>query len=139
MTPIDGSIAPRETQVAHDAAQLDHRFGGFLQGDQAHRLEARALRQIGVMDPIVIGARQLDGPVAADDLAEGETRAGIKHSRADADVLEKQFPAFAPDVGEGALRREVAVGGMQMVDGRKRIFAARFRKASADVLFAACI
>ncbi len=87
------------------------------------------------MDPIVIGARQLDGPVAADDLAEGEPGAGIKDGRADADVFEKQLPTFAADVGERALRREVAVGGMQMVDGGKGILAARLGKTPADIFF----
>ena len=124
-----------ETEIAHDPAQLDHRFRRLLQRDQAHRLEARAFRRVRVVHPIIISARQLDGPVAADDLAEGEPGAGVKHGGADAHVFEKKLPAFAADVGEGALRREVAVGGMQMIDGRKRIFAARFGKTSADVFF----
>src|SRR5207237_10916128 len=101
---------------------------------QAHRFEPAALREIGVVYPIVVSARQLDGPVAADDLAEGQTGARVKHRGADADFFEKHFPAFAADVGERALRGEVAIGRVEMVDGRKRAPSPRVGKAFTDVL-----
>ena len=127
-------MAPEKPEIPDDPAQLDHRLRRILERDQAHRLEARALREIGVVQPIVIGARQLDGPVAADDLAEGETGAGVEHRGADTDIFKKQLPALAADVGEGARRRDVAVRRMKMVDGRKRVLAARFGKAPGDIL-----
>ena len=52
------------------APQFLYRFGRFLQGDQPESLEARALGEILVVDPIIISAGQLDGPLAVAGLAE---------------------------------------------------------------------
>ena len=123
-----------KTQIADDAPKLDDCLRRLLQRNQPHRLETRAFRYIGVMDPVVVSAGELDGPVAADDLAKGETGAGVEHRGADADVFKKEFPAFSADVGKCALRRKVAVCGMQMIDGRKRALAAGFGKTFADVV-----
>src|SRR5213593_4041038 len=123
-----------KTEIPHDAPELDDSLRRLLKRDQAHRFEARALRYISVVHPVVVGARQLDRPVAADDLAEGESGAGVEHAGADADVVEKKLPAFAPNVGESAFRGEVAIGIVQMIDGGKWAPPARLRKALADVL-----
>ena len=53
-----------KAQLFDDAAQFFHRFLRLLQRDQPERLKARALAEILVVHPVVVGARQLDGPVA---------------------------------------------------------------------------
>jgi hypothetical protein len=86
------------------------------------------------VNPVVIGARQFDGPVAADDLAESKAGAGVEHGRANAHFFKKQLPAFAPHVGESALGRKMSVGIVQMINGRERTSAAGVRKTSTYIL-----
>ena len=88
---------------------------------------------IDILPDFIVGLGQLNGPVAAYDLGEGETGACIQDGGADADLLEKQFPALSPDVGESALRREVTIRVVQMIDRRKRTSAARIRETFPDI------
>src|SRR5262249_32617089 len=47
--------------------------------------------------------------------------------------FEKEFPAFAPNVGKSALRREVAIGCVQVIDGREGAPAAHIGKTLTDI------
>src|SRR5262249_59409632 len=98
------------------------------------RFKATALRKISIVDPVVISPRQLDGPIAADDLAEGKPGAGVQDGSADSDLLEKQFPSLATDVGECSFRSEMAVGAVQVIDGRKRAFSTPIGETFADII-----
>ena len=126
-------------QFLHRPAQFLHRLVRLLQRDQRHGLESRALVDVVLGDPVVVGPRQVDGPVLAHHLAVGQAHGGIEDGPVDAHVLQELHPAFEAHLLERALRELVGVGGMQVVQRRKRVGPAhlllhRLGKAAGDGL-----
>ena len=100
-------------ELFDDSAQFFDRGLRLLQRNQAHALKARAALHVGVIEPVVVGARDVDGPIAADDLAESETEGGVKHGGFDADVFQKIDPAVGADFVERARLKVMQVGRVQ--------------------------
>ena len=73
------------------------------------------------MEPVVVSPRNVDRPIPADDLAERQTEGGVKHGRFDADVFQKIDPAVGADFIERARLEVMQVGGVKMIERRKRI------------------
>ena len=110
-----------ETELLHDAPQLLDSRVRLLQGQQAHRLEAVAALQVGVVHPVVVRLREHDGPVAADDLPEPEAARGVQDRRVHSDLVQELHPAVRTHVRKCPGRRDVPVRGVQVVDGREGV------------------
>src|SRR5688572_3926711 len=108
-----------ETQLGHRAAHFLHGFFGFLERDQPQSLETRALFQISIREPIIPGARYIDGELEGDDFAEGQTAGAVKHGTLNADVFHELQPAVLPDLAEGTGHELKQTGRVQMIQRRK--------------------
>src|SRR4029453_14626198 len=89
-----------------------------LQGKQPESLESRALAEVLIVHPVIICARQLDGPITADDAAKRQTVRRIEHGAGQADIFHEFDPTLSADFREGAGRESVGIGCMEMVIGR---------------------
>ena len=103
-----------EAEVLDAAAELPDGLGGLLHGDESDAVEAGVALDVGVVEPVVVGLSGGDRPVAADDLAVGETRGGVEDGGVDADVGEEDLPSVRAD--ERALA-VAASGGLDEVPG----------------------
>ena len=90
-------------------------------GDQSHTLKARAAFHVSIVQPVIVGMGHVDGPIPADDLAEGKTERGVEHGGVNADIFEKLDPAVGTDFVKGAGLKVMQVGRMKMVERRKWI------------------
>ena len=97
-------------QLLHRTAQLLDRLVRLLQRDQRRCLEPGALVDVILGDPVVVGPRQVDGPVLAHYLAVGQAHRGIQDRAVDAHVLQELHPAVEAHLLERTLRELVRIG-----------------------------
>ena len=109
------------TDLFDDSAKLFDRGLGFLQGNQTHATKSRAALHVGIVEPIVVRASDIDSPVAADDLAKSKSESGVKDGGFDADIFQKFNPAVGPDFIERAGLEIVQIRRMKMIERRKGI------------------
>ena len=83
-----------EFQFIDRAAHFFDRFRRFLQRHQRQPLKARALFQVSVGEPVVPGARHVDGEFTGDHLAEGQPAGAVEHRALDADIFHELQPAI---------------------------------------------
>jgi hypothetical protein len=74
-----------------------------------------------MMKPIVVRPGDVDGPVAADNLAKGKSESRVKDGGLDTNVFEKFHPAVGPNFIKRAGLEIVQVGRMQMIQRRKGV------------------
>jgi len=108
-------------EIFHDPFKLFHRGVGFLQRNEPHALKARAALHVVVVEPIVVRPGHVDGPIAADDFAEGETEGSVKHGGFDADVFQKIDPAVGPHFVKCPRLEIVEVRRMKVIERRKGV------------------
>src|SRR5213596_1316019 len=60
------------TQIFNSSSKLLNGRFRFLQWNQSHAFKTRAPLHVSLMQPVIVCARDIDGPVAADDFAESE-------------------------------------------------------------------
>src|SRR4029077_13909788 len=89
-----------EAKIFNDAAQFLYRFLRLLQRNQPEGLKARALAEILVVRPVVVGVRQFDSPVAAYDAAERQTIRRVQDGAGQANIFHEIYPALAADLGK---------------------------------------
>ena len=108
-----------EVKLLDDAPQFHYRFFGLVERNESHGLETRVPAGVLVMDPVVVGPRQLDGPVAAHHPAERQTVGRVEDGALDAHVLQELQPPLRSHLGECPFGQEMPVGGVEMIVGGK--------------------
>jgi hypothetical protein len=94
---VGGHHHAQHAQLSHRSAQFFHGFFWILQRNDGHPFEARVELEVGVVEPIVVGAGDGHRIVGADDLAVGQRSGGVEHRPLDPHVLEKLEPALRTD------------------------------------------
>src|SRR5262245_18975326 len=108
-----------KAQLGNGSAQFLNRLFRLLQRDQRQALESRAFLEIGIMEPVVPGTRDIDGELAGNDLAECETARGVKHRPFDSHIVHKLYPSIHTELEEGTRDYVGRSRVMRMVQRRK--------------------
>src|SRR5438128_7998721 len=97
------------TQIFNSSSKLLNGRFRFLQWNQSHAFKTRSSLHVSLMQPVIVCARDIDGPVAADDFAESETWSGVKHRDLNPNVFQESDPTVGADFIEGTRRKIMQV------------------------------
>src|SRR5206468_5184197 len=92
------------TQIFNSSSKLLNGRFRFLQWNQSHAFKTRAPLHVSLMQPVSVGTRDINGPVAADDFAETETERSVKHRGLNPNVFQEREPTDGADFSESIRR-----------------------------------